>query len=70
MGNPAIGLERTNCEFYSRHVLTCSKKGTFVNGKKVGSGNTVQLQHHDKITFLIEASEEDGKGKTEIVVVI
>ncbi|KAF9383697.1 hypothetical protein CPB97_006247 [Podila verticillata] len=38
-----------------------SKKGTFVNGKKVGSGNTVQLQHHDKITFLIETSEEDGK---------
>ncbi|KAF9331991.1 hypothetical protein BG006_005140 [Podila minutissima] len=38
-----------------------SKKGTFVNGKKVGTGNTVQLEHNDKISFLAEISEAEGK---------
>ncbi|KAG0095059.1 hypothetical protein BGZ93_006391 [Podila epicladia] len=38
-----------------------SKKGTFVNGRKVGTGNTVQLEHNDKISFLAEISEEEGK---------
>ncbi|KAG0334665.1 hypothetical protein BG000_008135 [Podila horticola] len=38
-----------------------SKKGTFVNGRKVGTGNTVQLEHNDKISFLAEMSENNGK---------
>jgi hypothetical protein len=45
------------------HVPTYSKKGTFVNGRKVGTGNTVQLEHNDKISFLADISEKEGKGK-------
>lgn len=49
----------------SHHVPTYSKKGTFINGKKVGTGNTVQLEHNDRISFLAEISEAEGKGKLE-----